>query len=119
MNQIDNYIYNQKPELRELLIALRSIILKSNTEITEKISYRIPFFYRNKPLCYLNPTPKGVDIGFWSGINFRKNAHLLELKNRKQIKTYFVAFSSKINIKNIKSILKEAIELDDVYENTK
>ncbi len=89
MNQIESYIYEQTDELRELLLLLRTIILKVDSKITEKISYRIPFFYRHKSLCYLNPKKVGVDIGFWNGINFKHNAHLLELQNRKQIKTYF------------------------------
>jgi len=115
MNQVDDYIFNQNEELRELLITLRTIILKSDSKITEKISYKIPFFSRNKPFCYLNPKKLGVDIGFWGGTQFERNAHLLELKDRKMIKTYFISFDEEINIDHLNSILQEAIEIDNSY----
>ena len=62
MNPVEQYIFKQEPELRELLLIIRSLILNCDRQVKETISYRIPFFKRNKPLCYLNPKKDGIDL---------------------------------------------------------
>lgn len=119
MNPVEQYIFNQNNEARELLLVLRDIILKSDQNISEKISYRIPFFYRNKPFCYLNLKPNGIDIGFWAGPYFQESLPFLETKGRKIIKTYFIPFDSEINPTELKSILTEAIEIDKRFAKNK
>jgi len=119
MNPVEQYIFDQNSESRELLLLLREIILKSDNSVIEKISYKIPFFSRNKPFCYLNPKPKGIDIGFWAGPYFEKCASLLETKNRKMIKTYYIPYNSEIRIGELKRIMTEALEIDERFSAKK
>ncbi len=116
MNQVKNYIYEQSNDFREVLFFLRKTIIEIDPGIKEKIAYKIPFFYRTKPLCYLNSVKGGIDIGFWSGLQMKKLPQLLLLKNRKMIKTFFIPVNKEIDSLSLKIMLKEAIELDNSYK---
>ncbi|GEN73280.1 MULTISPECIES: DUF1801 domain-containing protein [Chryseobacterium] len=55
MNPIQEYFYRIKEPERSALLFLRKKILESDTEnITETLSFGLPFFkYKKKMLCYL------------------------------------------------------------------
>ncbi|TNE73078.1 DUF1801 domain-containing protein [bacterium] len=70
-----NYIPEHE---RELVVHLRKLILATIPEITEKLSYNVPYYFRNKRLCFIWPgsipwgkVQKGVRLGF-------ANGHLLQ-----------------------------------------
>lgn len=54
MTELEQFYENQPPELREVYLALRQIILKQDENITPEWKYKLPFFYyKGKMLCYL------------------------------------------------------------------
>ncbi|WP_299711256.1 DUF1801 domain-containing protein [uncultured Tenacibaculum sp.] len=54
MKSLEEFYYSQEDEIKECLLALKSIILKYNDEFTYKWYYRLPcFMYKNQIFCYL------------------------------------------------------------------
>lgn len=54
MNVLDEFYYRQTDAIREVLLAMREIILSRDPAITEHWKYNMPFFYfRGKMFCYL------------------------------------------------------------------
>lgn len=54
LRPIDNYFLNQPEPHKSCLQFLRDLILKMNSDITEKWHYGMPFYYyRDKRVCYL------------------------------------------------------------------
>lgn len=54
INQIDHFFLSQEEPLKGSFLALRSIILNWDSEITEHWKYKLPFYYyEGKPFCYL------------------------------------------------------------------
>jgi hypothetical protein len=76
---IDAY-YDQLPEKHmRLILECREVILRESNQITEKLRYKIPFFYLNTWLCYLNVDKKrGPLIGFLHGTKLEDNHGLLQ-----------------------------------------
>ena len=54
INHLDNFFLAQEEPQKGCFLALRSIILKWDNQISEHWKYKIPFYYyQNKPFCYL------------------------------------------------------------------
>lgn len=113
MNAVENFILDTDPETQEILEVLRQFILASDPHIREKISYGIPFFFRKKNICYLNPKINGVDLGFVSGTKLAFTHPTFELKDRKQVKTLHYTSVQEIDFTVLDKILQEAILIDD------
>ncbi len=96
---------------------LRRMILDVGPHGQEKLSYKIPFFYFKGPLCYLNPTFDGLDIGFVRGKELSNEQGLLELKGRKFVKTIRLHSLAELSEKEhaIRQILNEAAILNEHY----
>ncbi|TDW97390.1 DUF1801 domain-containing protein [Dinghuibacter silviterrae] len=54
MNALENYYEQQEEPARSCLLALRTIILQQDHEISATWKYGMPFFcYKGKMFCYL------------------------------------------------------------------
>ncbi len=54
MKAIDDFYFRQAEPIKSTLLALKSIILSQDKEITNEWKYGMPFFcYRGKMFCYL------------------------------------------------------------------
>ena len=100
-----------------MMSVLRSLILYVGPHVQEKLSYKIPFFYFHGPLCYLNPTFEGLDIGLVRGRELSNEQGLLELKGRKFVKTIRLHSLAELSEKEhtIRQILNEAAILNEHY----
>lgn len=100
---------------------LKEIILETIPDVKEKLSWNVPFFYRNKTICFIWPgsvpwgkkTYEGVQLGFAKGYLMKPN-DFLEVGSRKQIftKTFYSAEEIEDHIETIISLLREAEEID-------
>ena len=91
MKPIDEYFINQKEPYQSIMLYIRSVILKTLPEVTERYSYKIPFYnIGKKPMLYLNIL-KGknyVDVAFVHGVVFEKEFPILKNdSNRKQVRS--------------------------------
>ncbi|MCH8487328.1 MAG: DUF1801 domain-containing protein [Candidatus Cyclonatronum sp.] len=50
---------------REIVEALRNLITESLPECEEKLSYNVPFYYRNSRICYIWPASFALGGGLF------------------------------------------------------
>ena len=119
MDAVLSYIYDQT-ENRTMVMLVLHELLSSIPGITCRISYNIPFYYRNKGICYLNPVKKdGVELAFIHGLQLSNSQGLLQHKGRKQIAGVTFHFIEEVPFHQLTGIIQEAILLDDMRARKK
>lgn len=115
INELDNFYFNKEEPNRSCLLALRSIILEQDKEITETIKYGMPCFcYRKKMFCYLW-TDKITEEPYILMVEGKYLNHPeLEQGNRSRMKIFRINPNEDIPINTVKQILNEAL---DLYRN--
>ena len=85
MSAVENYIYDFEGTQREVMLYLHHMLI-TDFELTSKIRYRVPFYYRKTWVCYMNPVNrKGVEFAFIRGNELSNAQGILDFKNRKQV----------------------------------
>lgn len=106
----------------ELVIVeeLRSLIYECIPDCKEKLSYNVPFFSRNRTICFIWPgsvpwgnIKEGVILGFSRGNMMSDYAGYLEKGTRKNVYTKTFLSINEINHQLVKDYLFEALEIDD------
>ena len=110
LSDLENYYLKKEEPQKSCLLALRSIILEMDEQITEGWKYRMPFFFfKGKRFCYLwtDKVTKEPYIGIVEG---RKIEHpALEQGNRSRMKILRVDAKEDLQIWIIEEILRQAI----------
>lgn len=115
-----DYLPDEEREMAELL---RKIIFSCHPEITEKLSYNVPYYKLHKQLCFIWPaailwgkkkTYEGVRFGFTSGHLLTNGNGYLDQGSRK-----FVCYKDFHTLKDIdaellRSYIFEAIAIDEI-----
>jgi hypothetical protein len=107
----DFYLSKNEPN-KSCLLALRSIILKQDSEITETVKYGMPCFcYKKRHFCYLWTDKKTHEpyILFVEG-NLLEHPELIA-GNRARMKTYTVNPNEDLQIDTIELLLHMALDL--------
>ncbi len=113
------------PEHERIMVdVLRQIILgEQQRYCKEKISYNVPFFYRNKGIAIVWPAtvPRGgikhgVLLGFWYGNKLADNDAYLTHGTNKQIFYKIYQAPEEIDDKPIRKLLQEAVALDKKFK---
>ncbi len=113
MDPVLSFIYNQEGEQKLILEHLHNLIT-SFPEVTYKIRYRIPFYYRKSWICYLNPVKNdGVELAFVRANELSNENGLLDFKDRKQVAGIIFHNIKEIREEAILEILEEAFLLDE------
>ncbi len=105
--------YNAKEEPhKSCLLALRSIILSQDEDISETQKWGMPCFcYRKKMFCYLW-TDKKTDAPYLLLVEGHRLLHPeLEKGSRSRMKIFRVDSSRDLPIKRITQILQDALDL--------
>ncbi len=121
-NSIDEFL-DFLPE-DELKITLRLMKIVENSIINHKrkLSYNVPFYSKNKNICFIwpasvlwgkNKTYKGVRFGFTKGYLMQYELNYLDRGDRKQV--YWRDFKSidEIDEDILKTYIFEALEIDE------
>lgn len=110
--ELQNYYLNKKEPNKSCLLALRSIILAQDTNITETRKWGMPCFcYKNKMFCYLW-TDKKTEEPYILMVEGNYLDHpKLEKGERSRMKIFRVNPIKDLPIKTIESILQKALEL--------
>ncbi|HMT27878.1 MAG TPA: DUF1801 domain-containing protein [Bacteroidia bacterium] len=105
------YLDNPEP-VRSCLLALRSMILEHDPNITETQKYKMPCFcYKNKIFCYLW-IDKKTEEPYLLWVEGKHLTHSkLETGTRTRMKILRVNPNRNIPVQNITAILKKAIAL--------
>lgn len=131
MNRFQNLNFNSIGEFLdflpekelEIVEELQRLVYECIPDVKEKLSYNVPFFKRNRNICFIWPAsvpwgnvPKnGVQLGFISGDRINDIAGFLELGSRKNvaIKTFYSVDG--IDTDLVKAYLFEALEVDNMF----
>jgi len=111
MNPVEDFIYRQESEVKEMMLYLHELLLAR--ELQPKISFRIPMYYGNTWVCYLNPLKKGgMELAFCRGNELANASGVLRNYGRKQVMGIRYQKLADINEIAVLEILDEAIVLD-------
>lgn len=114
MDPVEAFIIDKEGTQQEVLIFLNDLLL-SVPEVTNKIRYKVPFYYRKSWICYLNPVKKtlGVELVFLRGNELSNEQGLLAANGRKQVMGITFHNTTEIPVEGILEVLQEAIWLDE------
>ena len=110
MKSEDLFYETQPPVIKECLLALRSMILAQDKEITTAWKYGMPFFcYKGKMFCYLwfHKKYKLPYIGFVEGKHL-DHPQLIQEK-RARMKIFLCDPEKELAVKDIRMLLKDAL----------
>lgn len=115
LQELQNYYLDKKEPNKSCLLALRSIILEQDNEITETRKYGMPCFcYKKKMFCYLWTNKKTEEPYILMVEGKHLNHPKLEKGERSRMKIFRVNPIKDLPIKTIQSILQNAL---DLYRN--
>ena len=112
MNALDNFYFQQPEPVKSALLALKEIILRQDSGITNEWKYGMPFFcYKGKMFCYLwiqkgNGWPY---IGIVEGKHFSESFLIQEKRSRMKIMLFDP--NEDLPLQIIENILQAAINL--------
>ena len=112
MTEVENYIHQFEGQQHKVLLYLH-LLLTNEFNLTEKIKFKIPFYYSRTWICFLNATTNNkVELAFTKGNELSNEQGILESKGRKQV--YGLEFEkvADIPVPLIHEILHKAILLD-------
>lgn len=107
---------------------LRNIVLECVPNCTEKLSYNVPYYKRNRGICFLWPasvkwgqkiTYEGVRFGFNYGYLLQDEINYLNKGNRKQVYWRDFTNTKSIDVDLLKSFLFEAELIDSLHKKLK
>ena len=79
-----------------------------------KLKYKIPFYYKNSWVCYLNAVKGGlVEMAFTRGNEFTRCTKYLDFKGRKQVASIIYKSVEQIDEDILELVLSEALEIDN------
>jgi len=106
------YFLKQEEPNKSCLLAMRTVILAFNKDITEAKKYGMPCFcYQTKAFCYLW-TDKKTNEPYFLLVNGNKLNHpLLETGDRARMKILRVNPNEDLPILMINEVLEEALKL--------
>jgi len=107
-----DFIYKQEGAQQELFLQLHSFI-SDYPELRADIKYKIPFYSKNKVICYLNPQKSGgVEIVFWNALKMKKGLSVLDMKKRKWFAGITFTNIESVDFELLDLLMREAIEQD-------
>ncbi len=114
MQIVEDFIYTFEGSQREIMLFIHKM-LTVEMDLTEKIRFKIPFYFRKSWICYLNPKKNNsVEFAFVRGSELSNNQGLLDSKGRRQVWSIELSCITDIPIVELKEIIQEAILLDEM-----
>jgi len=125
---LDEFLEFLPEDELKITSVLRKTIFDCIPEMTEKLSYNVPFYKRYKNICFIWPASVlwgakksylGVRFGFSNGNLLSDNTGFLQRGNRKQV--FWRDFKSvkEIDVALLKSFIFEAAIIDEQLRKKK
>ena len=120
---VEEFLDYLPDEEREVVDALRELILETVPNCREKLSYNVPFYHRFKSMAFIWPGSvlwgskqayEGVRLGFTRGSLMHDPEGYLDKGTRKQVYTKDFLTLDEIDPDLIRYFLYQAIEIDDM-----
>jgi len=112
INDLDNFYLQHSDPVKSCLLALRTIILNSDKNITAEWKYRMPMFcYKGKMLCYLwvHKTSHQPYLGIVDGKLIDHPALIMEKRARMKIMLFNA--DRDLPIIAIEEVLNKALQI--------
>ena len=102
---VDSWIYEQDPSIRQIAQALRGLILKVAPDLKESVKWSNPSYERHGNVAYISATDNDVTVGFFNRV-------IVDLgKSEKLLRLHFKSLQD-VNVPQITTALQEALRLD-------
>ena len=114
MNPLQEYYEQLDEPNRSCLLAIRQLILNLDKQISETLSWNMPFFkYRKKMLCYFwfDKKKQQYYLSFSEGKHINHPA--LTSGNRERFKVYYFDTSKDIDHKLIQDFIEQSMVVID------
>ena len=119
-SSIDEFFEFLPDDELKIVNYLRRLIITSIPDITEKLSFNVPFYKYHTNICFIwpgsvswgNVTQKGVRLGFTTGYLLTDEHNYLEKGDRKQVYWKDIYDVKEIDPDLIRSFLFEALLID-------
>ena len=112
IRETDNYYIKKEEPNKSCLLALREIILKQDTNVSETIKWGMPCFcYKNRMFCYLSIDKKSGEPYLLMVEGKHLDHPELEQGSRSRMKVFSIDPNTDIPIDFIEELLQDAIEL--------
>lgn len=109
---VEIYIDELEGEQKLIASTLHDLMM-TFPEVTNKIRYKIPFYFRKSWICYINPIKKdGIEFCFLRADELSNESGILDFKARKQVAGISIFDHKKIPLPAITNVLNEAMLLD-------
>lgn len=118
MEQILTFIEQHDLEQRRLMHQLRQMVLEAAPAVEESIKWKIPFYCHKGLLCYINPQPGAVVLGFCRGALLSNEHGLLSGRGR-EVRLLKISAGSPLPTAVIRQLLQEAILLNETMQRRK
>ena len=111
-DKLNNYYLNIEEPTKSCLLALRSIILDQDTNVTETLKYGMPCFcFKKKMFCYLWADKKTGEPYILMVEGKYLDYPKLESGDRSKMKIFRVNPNKDLPINTIKKVLQKALDL--------
>ena len=81
--EVSEYINALPEDRKEIVKALRSIILSVDPSLNESLKWKQPVYSKKGDICYIFPTGGHVNLGFYRAIELKDPKGLLEGTGKK------------------------------------
>ncbi len=112
MNPVEEYIQSCEENAQEVLFTLHDIFTQ-DFGLTPKIKFRIPFYYGNTWVLYVNqPKRGGIEICYLNARRFEYQSRILDFRDRKQVGGITVFKLEDMPLEEIIHVTKAAVDFD-------
>lgn len=135
-NKMQNVSFRSVEELLDfipedelkLVLVLRNLILDSVPGLSEKLSFNVPYYFKNRGLFFIwpasvlwgkQPTYKGVRFGFQQGYLMSDDSNYLDKGDRKQVFWKEFQDLKDIDLQLLKAYIFEAVLIDEQFKKKK
>jgi hypothetical protein len=113
MNEVEDYIFGFEGDDHEIMKLLHDL-MTDQPGIYSKIAFKIPFYYRNSWICYINPVKKGgIEFVFTRGKELSNQQGILMSRGRKEVRGIHFNTIDDIPLESLHEVIQEAILLDE------
>ncbi len=68
---VSEYINSLQEDKKEIVKALRSIILSVDPSLNESLKWKQPVYSKKRDICYIFPTGGHVNLGFYRALSLK------------------------------------------------
>ncbi|WP_019413979.1 DUF1801 domain-containing protein [Paenisporosarcina sp. TG20] len=109
--KVDQFIETFPENIQEITTSLRSLLFETSEHLMEDIKWGMPSYQaQSGNVCYLQPSKKHVNLGFYFGASLKDKENLLE-GTGKQMRHIRIKKLEEIQPEKFKVLIQEAIEL--------